>query len=97
MVVVQGEAFPVFRWKFPLGMELGQPGGAGLLPGAGVPVVGDVEGVHGLAGQEPAVLPALGHAPHHGFNPAATAQGAQHPPQLVLGQAQDGDQVGHAG
>ena len=97
VVVVQGEAFGEVRRQFPLRVELGQPGGAGLLPGAGVPVVSYVECVHGLAGQEPAVLPALGHAPHHGLDPAAAVQGSQHPPHPVLGQAEDGSQVGHAG
>ena len=97
VIVVQGEPLREVRRKFALGMELGQPGGAGLLPGAGVLVAGCVEGVHGLAGQEPAVLPALGHAPHHRLHPAVAAQGSQHPSHPVLGHAQDGRQVGRAG
>ena len=97
VVVVQGEAFGEVRRQFPLRVEVGQPGGAGLLPGRRMLVVGDVEQVHGPAGQEPAVLPALGHAPHHGLHPAATAQGSQHSSNPVLGQAEDGGQVGHAG
>ena len=97
VVVVQGEALPVFRRQLALRVEPGQGGGPGLLPGAGVPVAGGVEQVHGLPGQEPAVLPALGHAPHHRFNPASDPQGCQHPPQIVLGHPQDGYQVAHAG
>ncbi len=68
-----------------------------FLPGRGVLVVGDVEQVHGPAGQEPAVLASFGHAPHHGGNPVAVAQAAQHGPDPVLGGSQGGRQVDHAG
>ena len=97
MVVVQGEPLPVVLGQFPIGVEGGQACGAGLLPGGGVLVAGDVEQVHGPSGQEPAVLPAFGHAPHHGLDPAAAVQGSQHPPHPVLGQAQHRGQVGRAG
>ena len=97
MVVVQGEPLPVVLGQLPLRVEGGQACGSCLLPGSGMLVFGDVEQVHRPAGQEPAVLPALGHAPHHRRNPAAPAQGAQHPPYFFFVQAQDGRQVGHAG
>ena len=97
MVVVQGEPLPVVLGQFPIGVEGGQACGAGLLPGGGVLVAGDVEQVHGPSGQEPAALPPLGHAPHHGLDPAAAVQGSQHPPHPVLGQAQHRGQVGRAG
>ena len=97
MVVVQGKPLPVVLGQFALGMEGRQPGGSCLLPGRGVLVVGDVEQVHGPAGQEPAVLAPLGHAPHHRGDPAAPPQGAQHPSYLLLVQAQHRRQVGHAG
>ena len=80
MVVVQGEPLPVVLGQFALRVEGGPSGGPSLLPGRRVLVVGDVEQVHGPAGQEPAVLPALGHAPHHRGDPAVPPQGAQHPP-----------------
>ena len=51
-------------------------------------VIGDVEQVHGLTGQKPAVLASFGHAPQHRSDPAAPAQGAQHPPHLVFLQVQ---------
>ena len=76
VVVVQGETFREVSGQFPLRVELGQPGGAGLLPGAGVLVTGDVERVHGLAGEEPAVLAPLGHAPAHRGHPARLVQRA---------------------
>ena len=60
-------------------------------------MVGDVEQVHGATGQEPAVLPALGHAPHHRRDPAAVSKMAQHPPDFFFVQAQHRGQVGHAG
>ena len=97
MVVVQGEPFSVVLGQLPLGVEGGQPGGSRLPPGRRMLVVGDVEQVHGLAGQEPAVLASLGHAPHHRGDPAAPSQGAQHPPYLVFLQVQHRGQVGHAG
>ena len=97
MVVVQGEPVPVVLGQFPLGMEGGQSCGSRFLPGRRMLVVGDVEQVHGPAGQEPAVLLALGHAPYHRRNPAAPAQGAQYPPHLVFLQVQQRGQVGHAG
>ena len=97
MVVVQGEPLTVRLGQFPLRVKCGQPGGPGLLPGCGMPVVGDVEQVHGPAGQKPAVLPPLGHAPHHRGNPAATAQCAQHSPYFPLFQTQRRGQVGRAG
>ena len=84
MVVVQGEPLPVVLGQFALGVKGGPPGGSCLLPGRGVLVVGDVEQVHGPAGQEPAVLASFGHAPHHRGDPAAPSQGAQHPPYLVF-------------
>ncbi len=64
MVVVQGEPFLEVGGQFPFGMEGGQSAGAGLLPGAGVPVVGGVQQVHRLARQKEAVLASFGHAPH---------------------------------
>ena len=97
MVMVQGEPLPVVLGQFALGVEGGQPRGSCFLPGGGMLVVGDVEQVHGPAGQEPAVLPALGHAPHHRGDPTAPAQGAQHSSYLLFVQAQHRDQVGHAG
>ena len=97
MVVVQGEPLPVVLGRFPLGVECGQACGSCFLPGGRMQVVGDVEQVHGPAGQEPAVLPALGHAPHHRGDPAAPPQGAQHPPYSFFLQGQDRGQVGHAG
>ena len=87
MVVVQGEPFPEIGRQFTLRVEGGQAGGAGLLPGAGVLVVVDVEQVHGLAGEEEAVLASFGHAPHYRGYPAAAAQAAQHGPDPVLVQA----------
>ena len=48
-------------------------------------MVGGVEQVHRLAGEEETVLPAFGHAPHHRGNPAAGAQAGQDPAYLVLG------------
>ena len=53
MVVVQGEPIPVVLGHFTLRVELGQSCGPGLLPGRWVLVVGDVEQVHGPAGQKP--------------------------------------------
>ena len=97
VVVVQGEAFPEVLGQFALGVEGGQARGAGLLPGAGVPVVVDVEQVHGLAGQEEAVLASFGHAPHYRGHPAAAAQAAQHVPHPLLGASRGGGQVGRAG
>ena len=97
MVVVQDEPFPVVLGQFALRVEGGQPRGSGFLPGRGVLVVGDVEQVHGPAGQEPAVQPALDHAPHHRGYPAAPAQAAQHPSYFLLVQGQHRGQVGHAG
>ena len=97
VVVVQGEPFREVRWQFPLGVKLGPAGGAGLLPGAGVPVVGHVERIHGLPGQEPAALAPFGHAPQHELQPAAPPQVSQHPPYPVLVQAHYRGQVGHAG
>ena len=97
MVVVHGEPLPVVLGQFPLGVESRQPSGPGLLPGRGMLVVGHVEQVHGPAGQEPAVLSPLGHAPHHRGDPAVSPQGAQHSSYLLLVQAQHRGQVGHAG
>ena len=97
MVVVQGEPLPVVLRQFPLGVESGQPRGPCFFPGRRMLVVGDVEQVYGPSGQEPAVLAPLGHAPHHRLHPAATAQGSQHSSNPVLGQAEDGRQVGRAG
>ena len=97
MVVVQGEPLLVVLGQFPLGVEGGQPCGPGLLPRSGVLVVGDVEQVHGQAGQEPAVLASFGHAPHHRCHPTAPAQGAQHPSYFLFLQTQDRGQVGHVG
>ena len=97
VVVVQGESLPEVRRQLPLGVEPGQPLGADLLPGAGVPVAGGVERLHRFAGQEPAAPAPLGHAPHHRLHPARFVQCAQHPSHPVLGQAQDGRQVGRAG
>ena len=71
MVVVQREALPVFLGELALRVEGGEADGAGLLPGAGVLVVGGVEQVHRLAGEEVAVLPSFGHAPHDRGHPAA--------------------------
>ena len=65
MVVVQGEALPEVLRQFPRRMEGGQSDGPGHLPGSGVLVVADVKQAHRLAGQEPAALPPLGHAPRH--------------------------------
>ena len=97
VVVVQGEPLPVVLGQFPLGVEAGQAGGAGLLPGAGVLVVIHVQKVHGLAGEEETVLASFGHAPHDRLHPAAAAQPAQHGPDPILGGSQGGRQVGHAG
>ena len=97
MVVVQGKPLPVVFGQFPLRVEGGQPGSPSLLPGGGVLVVGDVEQVHGPAGQKPAALPSFGHAPHHRGDPTAPAQRAQHPSCFLLVQAQRRGQVGHAG
>ena len=97
MVVVQGEPLPVILGQFALRVEGGQPCGPGLLPGRGMLVAGDVEQVHRLSGQEPAVLASFGHAPHHRGHPAAGAQGAQHPSHLFIVQVQHRGQVGHAG
>ena len=65
MVVVQGEALPEVSWQLALRVKGGQARGAGLFPGAGVLVVGDVQQVHGLAGEEEAVLASFCHAPHY--------------------------------
>ena len=65
MVVAQGETVLEVLRQFPVRARLGLVGGAGLLVGAGVPVAGDVEFVQLLPCQEPTVLHALGHAPHH--------------------------------
>ena len=65
MVVVQGKPLLKIPGQFALRVKLGQPFGAGLLPGAGVLVVVGVQQVHRLAGEEEAVLASLGHAPHH--------------------------------
>ena len=97
VVVVQGEPLLEVLGQLPFRMKGGQARGAGLLPGAGVPVVGGVEQVHGLAGEEKAVLPALGHAPHYRGHPAAAAQAAQHGPHPVLGHSCDRGQIGHGG
>ena len=43
MVVVQGEAILEVRQQLALGVELGQPLGAGLLPGTGMLMAGDVQ------------------------------------------------------
>ena len=59
-------------------------------------MVGGVERIYGLAGQEPSVLALLGHAPAHRGDPARFVQHPQHL-QPVLCHAQDGRQVGHAG
>ena len=96
VVVVEGELFREVPGQLALRVELGQSCGAGLLPGAGVLVVGNVERVYGLAGQEPSVLALLGHAPAHRGDPARFVQHPQHL-QPVLCHAQDGRQVGHAG
>ena len=53
MLVVQGEPLPVVLGQFPLGVERGLACGPGLLPGCRMLVVGNVEQVHGPAGQEP--------------------------------------------
>ena len=50
VVVVQGEPLLKVLGQFALGVEGGQPRGASLLPGAGVPVVVGIEQLHGLAG-----------------------------------------------
>ena len=63
------------RGSSPSGWKEVKPCGPRFLLGRRMLVVGDVEQVHGPAGQEPAVLPALGHAPHHRGNPAAPPQG----------------------
>ena len=97
VVVVQGETLPEVLGQFALGVEGGQARGAGLLPGAGVPVIVDVEQLHGLAAQEEAVLASFGHASHYRGYPAAAAQAAQHVPYPVLGGSRGGGQVGHAG
>ena len=96
VVVTQGETLLEFLRQFALRVEGRQSGGAGLLPGAGVLVAGDVERVHRLVGEEEAVLAAFGHAPHHRGHPAAAAQAAQHSPNLVIGGFHDGRQVAHA-
>ena len=97
MDVVQGEPLPVILGQLTLGMEGGKLRCPGLLSGRGMLVICDVEQVHGLPSQEPAVLPSFGHAPHHRGDPAATAQGSQHPPYSLLVQFQHRGQVGHAG
>ena len=97
VVVVQGEPLPVVLRQFPLGVESGLPCGPCFFPGRRMLVVGDVEQVHGPAGQEPAVLPPLGHAPHHRGNPTAPPQDAQYPPYFLFVQTQHRAQVGHAG
>ena len=79
MVVVQGETFLEVLGKFALRVKGRQPCGPGLLPGAGMVVVGDVQRIYGLACEEPAMLPALGHASHRRGDPAAAAQATQHP------------------
>ena len=90
VVVVQGEPFPVVPGQFTLGVKGSQPRSPCLLPGRGMLMVGDVEQVHRLAGQEPAVLASFGHAPHHRRNPATAAQAAQHGPHPVLAGFHDG-------
>ena len=97
MVGVQGETLPVVLGHFPFRVEGGHPGGSCFLSGGEMLVAGDVEQVHGPAGQEPAVLPAFGHAPHQRGDPAAPPQGAQHPSYPLLVQAQHRGKVGHAG
>ena len=97
VVVVQGEPLPEVVGHLALWVKGGQAGGAGLLPGAGMLVVGDVERFHSLAGEEEAVLASFGHTPHDGLNPAAGAQPSQHGPYPVLGHIRRGSQVGHAG
>lgn len=77
VVIVQGKPFREFRRQFTLWETLGQAGGAGPLPGAGVLAVSDVERVHGLSGQKPVVLAPLVHAPRHRIHPAASAQSCQ--------------------
>ena len=51
--MVQGELFREVPGQLALRVELGQSCSAGFLSGAGVLVVGGVERVYGLAGQEP--------------------------------------------
>ena len=65
MVVVENKLFLEVLGQFTLRVKGRQAGGAGLLPGRGVLVVGGVEQVRGPAGQEPAVLASFGHAPQH--------------------------------
>ena len=94
VVVVQGEALPEVRGQFAFLVKGGSPG---QLPGGRMPVGGGVEQVHGLAGQEEAALPPLGHAPHHRFHPAVPVQPSQQGPCPVLGHVQHGGQVARAG
>ncbi len=97
MVVVQGEASLVVMGQFSLRMKGGQTCGAGFLPGAGVLVAGNVEQVHGLAGQEEATLSSIGHAPHHRGHTAAAVQQVQHSTDMVFIGSHHGRQVVHAG
>ena len=73
VVVVQGEPLPVVLGQFPFWMKSSLACGPGLLPGRGMLMVGGVEQVNRLAGEEEAVLASFGHAPYHRFHPAAGA------------------------